>query len=146
MIDESTPEAKREIRALFDTLGVDYAEVEFSGGNDEGGADMIWCVMRGTGERVAAEVKYVDLKQSWDRDRRCWVDGPETAAICASISPATKLANLLDDVPSWKYGTFAGDYYVSGTITIRRDDANGVRALFSGSEEVPTEEAFEEEF
>ncbi|HEX3509831.1 MAG TPA: hypothetical protein VHT27_01905 [Solirubrobacteraceae bacterium] len=76
-------------------LGADQAVVEFSGGNDEGGADSI--VLRRAGETL--------------RELPSWPEPP------ANCTPSE--AQLIDALaaPVYEvYGTFAGDFDVTGEV------------------------------
>lgn len=79
--------------------GVDYAVVQFSGGNDEGGADAI-TLTRQEGDTL---VKVAELRGWSDVDR----DSPEDEA----------LGDALEGPVRDSYGGFAGEFWVNGTVT-----------------------------
>jgi hypothetical protein len=74
------------------------AEVNFSGGNDEGGPDSIWFIL--------AEIDPVTNKQ---RRVPCTEDFWDTS---------DELVRWLGELPSSRYGSFAGEFDVYGVITV----------------------------
>jgi hypothetical protein len=80
--------------AALKRLGADRAVVQFSGGNDEGGPDSITLL---TGENVLRTLP------TW------WQGGEEDAQLIA-------LSDALSAPVFEAYGTFAGDFEVSGEV------------------------------
>jgi hypothetical protein len=98
-------EFKREIVAR----GATRAVVHFSGGNDEGGADSIY--LYNGDEKVAELEPYgYDSEEVWDDEKKQFVPNPDYKE--------DRLCDWLADIPSDRYGNFAGEFYVSGVITI----------------------------
>lgn len=89
--------------------GVKGAVVDFSGGNDEGGVDNITFVMQdGTKKRFDGDVYASHRDSTFDGTR--WVT--LSAKVSADDALATALAAPVDD----EYGSFAGEFHVSGTV------------------------------
>lgn len=123
--------------ALLGFVGV---EADFSGGNDEGGVDGVQGIKE-DGERVVLEHAPYPCGH-WDAaidkyvyDERA-TESPEREA--AYTIYAAMEAPVVD-----RWGSFAGDFYVSGTVTF--DAATRVMKM-SGEEEVKHDEPFSEEW
>ena len=87
---------RAEVFAALASRGADRAVVQFSGGNDEGGPDSITL--------YEAENELTLLPT--------WPHGEDTVAAKADA----RLADALSDPLFEAYGTFAGDFEVSGEI------------------------------
>lgn len=108
-------------------LGVERAEIEFSGGNDEGGVSEVrFCRSGEEAEEVAPHGDYDHEKGRWVRR-----DGYPQALIDGLAEPVYR-----------QYGTFAGDYYVEGTITWEVGEETVTQ---TGSEEIPRAESIDRE-
>lgn len=91
--------------------GAVKAVVEFSGGNDEGGADGI-VLYDSDGERIG-EVEGHHFGGYWDPEKKRFVEvfpAPEQRI-------ETELAEALESPVYEEYGGFAGDFSVSGRVT-----------------------------
>jgi hypothetical protein len=115
--------------------GAIRAVVEFSGGNDEGGADNIVLYDR-EGEMVGGvDGHYAGCY--WDHEKGRFAE--------SSLTPEqrieTELAEALEGPVYEEYGSFAGDFSVSGRVTW---DAEKGTVTMSGeeSEYVPFEKEF----
>lgn len=86
-----------EVFAALLSRGVERAVVQFSGGNDEGGPDSITLF---TGEEAL-------------RTLPTWPSGRETTA---DEKADLELADALSDPVFEEYGTFAGDFDVTGEV------------------------------
>ena len=102
MFDRYTVDRTVLLNAMCEAKAI-RAIVEFSGGNDEGGADSITIIHE---------------------------DDSETNPDTYGDDP---LAALLSRLPSEKYYSFAGDFDVTGTVTVCRN-ATDMSVTISGSE------------
>jgi hypothetical protein len=95
---------------VFDQIrrrGGTIAVVEFSGGNDEGGADHI-CINDATGATVAELPNYVHPERyDYETGRSIYRAGEEELA---------QLVNALTQPINDEYGSFAGEFSVQGTV------------------------------
>ncbi len=106
-----------QLFAALVSRGADTAVVQFSGGNDEGGPDSI-TLLKGEQE--------VGKLQPW------WAEGDTIA------EADVELADALSDPIFEEYGTFAGDFDVTGeviwdtetqTVQMIRDERSGYEHL-----------------
>lgn len=93
------------------SLGFVTAQIEFSGGNDEGGVDDI-TLTRADGTTVTYP-NYLDtVVREWSEDRKRWVEttrpGPD--GVDSELHTA-----LVDPVYS-RFHTFAGEFHVDGKV------------------------------
>lgn len=91
--------------------GAARAVVEFSGGNDEGGADGI-VLYDGEGERIG-EVDGHHSGGYWDPEKGRFVEVSPTP----EQRVETELAEALEGPVYEEYGGFAGDFSVGGRVT-----------------------------
>lgn len=98
--------SRGEIFNRLRALGAAKATVEFSGGGDEGGVDSI-TLHDGEGNELPIKLEKNYSGSRWDGTK--WL----------SVEPDTennKLAGALAAPVNERYGSFAGDFYVSGTV------------------------------
>lgn len=93
------------------TNGFKRVDVHFSGGNDEGGSDNIFL--------IAADDTATDIQN----------------ALYDNKNPNHKIAEALAEPVYSEYGSFAGEYYVNGTLTW---DVASRKISIEGSCEVAT--------
>lgn len=116
-------------------LGAAKAVVEFSGGNDEGGAEDI-VLYDVAGERIGG-VDGDPPGIRWDPEQKRFVEVP----ITPERRIETELAEALESPVYEEFGTFAGDFSVGGQVTW---DARERTVTMSGEESqyVPFEKEF----
>ena len=92
------------------TLGIAQAVVHYSGGNDDGGSEGISTIME---DGTTGEIKEHYLEGEWIPGKGYVTpnDYPE------EIRKEAELADILVAPVYRLWGTFAGDFYVSGEIT-----------------------------
>lgn len=134
-----------ELRSTMQTLraaGVATARLEFSGGNDEGGVDSAE-YLDAEGNKVDVPTSHAYKRQEWNHTTRTY--GPETWVVYArnedgtsGYRPATpdevkwaEIGSVLEYPVYDRWGSFAGEFYVHGTLTW--DVATGKHTL-SGQE------------
>lgn len=111
-----------EVFRVLTGRGVARVEVRFSGGNDEGGVDEITLFDAAGAECGTIEEPH--WRHEWDDAAKAWVP--------AEPKPADyDLVSTLCAPVYGRWGSFAGDFSVSGTLTW---DAATKRAYFEGSE------------
>lgn len=148
---------RSEVFRILRTKGIGKVEVSFSGGNDEGGAD--------EASFFDMEGAPIDLKlpeaykgHSFDgQDENKWYvhDGYEPDNPDTGRRGKPKYREATDDerdlsilrasleTPIYeRYHTFAGEFYVSGTLEW---DVKGTRVVMDGNEEVKSYEPFNRE-
>lgn len=123
--DEPTPAEVREVVVTLSPLGVTKIEVEFSGGNDEGGVDDL--------RYLDAEGKPVDVPRSNAYERTFYRNGRDVSEGWKVNEGDWREQNLRDATPDevrWarvakiveapiyaRYYSFAGEFHVYGTLT-----------------------------
>jgi hypothetical protein len=105
--------------------GAVRAVVEFSGGNDEGGAESI-ALHDGEGREVG-KVEGGHPGGYWDPQKRRFVE----VALTPEQRAEAEFAEALEGPVYAEYGTFAGDFSVSGRVTW---DARNCTVSMSGEE------------
>jgi hypothetical protein len=100
------------------TNNIKRVKVYFSGGNDEGGADMITLIYDDAGA-VTTDID---------------------AALHSKEDPAHEISNALAEPVYDEYGSFAGDFNINGVIIW---DVNARTILLDGAFETTTSEAVE---
>lgn len=125
-----------ERRAMWAELrrrGVAKVTVEFSGGGDEGGVDNITLLNAEGGEIGTLQEDYGGSR--WNPVTKDWEPvnppNPDTALVESLVAPVYE-----------RYHTFAGDFYVSGTVDY---DVQNEKALTNKSERVESYEDSDEE-
>lgn len=116
-------------------MGAARAVVEFSGGNDEGGADGI--VLYDAGGEAIGELDDVPPGTRWDPEENRFVEVTATPERRAEVD----LAETLEAPVYAEFGSFAGDFSVGGRVTW---DAQKGTVTMSGEESqyVPFEKDF----
>ena len=113
-------------------LGVATVNVEFSGGNDEGGADAI-TYLDASGSQVAVDTPNAQAYEGneYDPDTKnwkstgwivaSWGDGEDRKYTTRPATPdeirAAELRKVLEAPIYDRYGSFAGEFSVYGTLT-----------------------------
>jgi hypothetical protein len=119
--------------AAFKKRGIYTAEIEFSGGNDEGGADSIGFYDKND-EDVEVERHYHSTQIRVD-DK--WVQ----RELSADELEENAFLELVEAPLFWKFGTFAGDFSVSGILRYTLDETKKYRKMsYSESVYVDREE------
>jgi len=121
-----------ELFAELRRRNVAKVEVQFSGGGDEGGVDSISLQDAEGNEIGTLEEDYGGSQ--WDGQKWVPVNPP---------NPDTALVNALCAPVYDKYGSFAGEFYVSGKINV---DVAAETIKMPYQESVETYEDHEEEF
>jgi hypothetical protein len=145
--------------------GANHAVVDFSGGNDEGGADDVRLYRAVYDDNGNFKHESVDLPFNWGNTYERW-DKPEPPPAGEGWTEAryqppgkehtvydrtlpghpedAELADALFFLASEKYGSFAGEYRVHGSITWRLDryDAQESHAIMLEASE--SEESWHE--
>lgn len=125
---EQTWRKLRELKAV-------QAIVEFSGGGDEGGPNNVTLKLADGTERSLAFYMSGDYNKATGK----WDEGPPKGSTVEEVELGAALSQPVDS----EYGSFAGEFYVSGTVIW--DVATG-KISMSGSEEVPQSDSFHREF
>lgn len=113
--------------AAMKALGVTRVVASFAGGNDEGGYDS-FSFYNGETELDRFEDFDSSDQLAWDEATRSYVPNP------GSDPHRTAIGGWLEDVLNGSYGSFAGDFYVSGTVTLNAVERTTV---MEGTEEEP---------
>lgn len=128
---------KDKTLALLRERGIVKVEVHFSGGNDEGGADDVTATLKdGTQTRLNPG----NAHQDWNSKE--WVVGAYDETHKYATRPATPgevaeatLSELLEAPVYDTYDSFAGEFYVDGTVTW---DVDAGTCTMTRSEQVMT--------
>jgi hypothetical protein len=120
--------------AILKDKGVAKVEVQYSGGGDEGGVNEIY-LYDNAGKQVASMEEYYGASSVWDEATKTYkpADPP---------NDEQKLSMALCSPVYDKYGGFAGEFYVSGTVTW---DVTTGKINDHGVEEVRHDEDFDED-
>jgi hypothetical protein len=119
-------DASEAMRALR-SLGVTEVNVHFSGGNDSGGADSL-VARDANGNEVPIPQSGAHTSSQWDPNTRTWIDTGwvvnESTPTGWNERPATqeeirwaRIGEVLEQPIYDRWGTFAGDFEVDGTLT-----------------------------
>lgn len=98
----------------FNQRGIARASVDFSGGNDEGGADGI-VFMDADGNEVDVDRCYHYTRRNVDGK---WVE----VELTDTEQEQNKFISLVEAPIYWRWGSFAGDFSVSGTMQYNIND------------------------
>ena len=113
---------KKQVIAAFKQRGIDGAEIEFSGGNDEGGPDSRYFYRITDGEREEVKVggrhyssKFVDGSGRHHSGK--FVDGKwQERTLTPEQVADNEFLNLIDDPIYRRWGSFAGEFQVYGVL------------------------------
>lgn len=101
-------EHRDRLTEAFNQRGIVRASVDFSGGNDEGGADAI-LFMDADGNEVDVDRGYHYARRNIDGK---WVEVELTDA----EKEQNEFISLVEAPIYWRWGSFAGDFNVDGTM------------------------------
>jgi len=128
----SKAKALRELEAI----GILRLKIAFSGGNDEGGVDDY------TIDATVPNTTVPALERVWPDQ----YDAALKRYVQRELTPAERATNelldLLEGPIDERYGSFAGDFHVSGVLHY---DVPGKKVWIGGDEEEPRAEPFSEE-
>lgn len=122
---------------VFATLakkGVNRVEVEYNGGNDEGGVDQI-ILFDKDDKKIGEMQEYYGGHSVWDEESKSYKPA-------APPNEEQRLSQALCAPVYDKYGSFAGEFYVNGTLTW---DVAKKKIKDHGVESVEHEESFDDE-
>lgn len=125
-----------QVWTLLKHLGATEATVRFSGGNDEGGPDEISLTVRGQRIELSQHYSFV----TWDPNTNSY---QPPAPLAPEAQAEAHLADALVQPVYDRYGNFAGEYYVQGTI---RWDVSTQRVEADYVESVPVEASHQEDW
>lgn len=107
--DKDQREHRTRLTEAFTKRGIVTAEVSFSGGNDSGGAD--------DHTFYDAEGNKLDIRTHYHSTNRRLDDGKwHTVDLTDAEKEDNNFLTLIDAPIYWKWGSFAGDFSVSGTM------------------------------
>ena len=133
MSNEKKIMSRDEILATLKGMNVAKVEVLYSGGHDEGGVDQI-DLFDADGKKIRSMEEYYGGTMVWDEATKGWK--PAEAP-----TDEQRLSQALC-VPVYdKYCSFAGDFYVNGTITW---DVENRRVRNHGTEEISQDDSFDD--
>jgi len=119
-------------------LGYVSARADFQGGNDEGGVESITAI-KADGTEVDLP-GYIYTPSIYDPETRTWRDGEPNSDLNRDH---IDLINLLNKPVDDEFGSFAGDFYVSGYVFF---DVAANKVTMNGEEEIKSNRSFGEEF
>ena len=126
--------SRDSVFAALSKRGAVRVEVDYSGGNDEGGVNGI-TLFDANGENIGHMDEYYGETQQWDEATKKYIPSPPptdeqrlSQALCAPVYD--------------KYYSFAGDFYVNGILTW---DVANKKINMRGTEEVSHDEDFDED-
>ena len=131
------PFDKRKALSELSKLGILKIRISFSGGNDEGGVDAIEVLKWADGADQSLSLDRIYPDQ-YDTDLKRYVYRDMTLA----EQTTNNLLDLIEQPIDDRYGSFAGDFHVSGYL--HYDVAEG-RVWIGGEEETPPAEGFSDE-
>lgn len=114
--------------------GVNRVEVEYNGGNDEGGVDQIVFFDK--------DDKKIGEMQEYYGGHSVWDEATKSYKPAAPPDEEQRLSQALCAPVYDKYGSFAGEFYVNGTLTW---DVAKRKVNMRGTEEVSHDEDFDDE-
>jgi hypothetical protein len=126
---------KQEAMGKLRERGATRAVVEFSGGNDQGGADRI-CLYNG--EEEICEIQEHYPHYHFDQEKKEWIKVPLPEDEYAEA----ELCEALTRPVYQTYGTFAGDFDVDGKVVW---DVESDEVWMKGEESTTVYEPFERE-
>lgn len=124
---------RSQVWKMLEEKNVAEVQIYFQGGNDEGGCDNI-LLFDVEGNKISEMTEWYPA-QEWCPETRTWktLEKPTDDQL---------LSKALCEPVYDKYSSFAGDFYVNGTLHWLVKDRV---VKMDGSEEVSTWEGFEEE-
>jgi hypothetical protein len=114
--------------------GIARVEVEYNGGNDEGGVDQITFFDK--------DDKKIGEMQEYYGGHMFWDEATKSYKPAAPPNEEQRLSQALCAPVYDKYGSFAGEFYVNGTLTW---DVAKKKIKDHGVESVEHEESFDDE-
>jgi hypothetical protein len=133
-IAEEKAAHRGKIERAFEERGITSAEVEFSGGNDSGGADN-YNFFDAAGNAVDITMKYNSTNRN--------VDGRWITVELTDVELSTNDFISLVEMPiQWKWGSFAGDFNVYGNLYYDITAENHCRMSYEESTYEHHEESF----
>lgn len=138
---------KWEVFRVLAARGIAKVEVGFSGGNDEGGADYIRATKADDTlvpldtARAYRPMLYNRVTNQWESQK--WMMGYGDRAVPATpeVIAESQLAEGLEGPIYERWGSFAGEFHVNGTLVW---DVVAKTAVISGQENVETYDDFEQ--
>lgn len=138
---ENKPFDKDDALKRLRALDITECVMDFSGGNDEGGVDSTAITKTDGSKTTNPEcIRYTYVEREYNKETKLWVD---TTVLSPQNLAANELAGILEAPVHDRFGSFAGDFFVSGTLTYNTVEGT---VEMTGSEEVPTETDFTESF
>lgn len=143
----------QEAMAYLRDAGVSTVTIEFSGGNDEGGTDSV-SFFDAEGGTVEVPTSGAREETQWDEVSRKWLPvgwvvstwkpgerwSTETRPATDEEVKLAKVLTVLEHPIYDRWGSFAGEFYVNGTLTW---DVTGGTYKVTGQETVEHYEDFE---
>lgn len=103
----------------FAQFGIVRAEIAFSGGNDQGGADSHAYFDKDGNQLDPSNFNYV-YTNSYDHDTKQWVKKDLTQ----EEQDINAMLDIVEEPLQSRWGSWAGDFYVDGTLTYDLSDPN----------------------
>lgn len=133
--DEPKLVSNQEVYDWIKAQGASKAIVHFQGGGDEGGVENIELMSAGETQCIRTLEEFYDDGRVWNSQTRQW---DRTRELTLEEKVRKALCKPVYD----KYHTFAGEFYVNGTVVW---DADKHSCKLSGQESVEHWEDIEEE-
>lgn len=106
------------------SFGVDELRIQFSGGNDEGGVNDSIAVDSDGNEVNLPSTNGAYFSQKWDKSTQTYSEpkwligwGDNTRDVTPEEQDIALFWAALEDPIYDEYGSFAGEFYVNGTLT-----------------------------
>lgn len=118
-----TPAQVSKAMSTLRDLGVATVHLDFSGGNDEGGVDYARYLdsegneVDGIPEANAYRNRYYQNGREHDEGWIVWTGGGQKRPATADEIRISELREILEAPIYARYYTFAGEFYVDGTLT-----------------------------
>lgn len=107
--DKDKREHRDRLIEAFKKRGIATARIEFSGGNDEGGADVI-VFFDADNQQMDIDCDYISSHRN--------IDGKwQEVELTDAEKEQNKFVDIVEAPIYWKWGSFAGDFNVYGTLT-----------------------------
>jgi len=134
MSNEKNVMSRDKVFATLKGMNVAKVEVFYSGGNDEGGVNQI-DLFDADGKKIRSMEEYYGGNSVWDEAIKGWKQAE-------APTDEQRLSQALCIPVYDKYGSFAGDFYVDGTITW---DVENRKVRDHGTEQVSHDESFDDD-